>query len=68
MATIQREKVYEEILVKDQWAITKACCDKLQTIGAGWGFCPFCGEKIIEADTVVDSIPSAEKAEAMEGK
>jgi hypothetical protein len=62
MATLQREKVYEEILIRDQWKVTKACCEKLEAVQAGWNFCPFCGEKVTYADTVVDTVPNVGKA------
>lgn len=61
MATLQREKVYEEILVRDQWNITKTCCDKLKSVQTDWAFCPFCGEKLTYADTVVDTVTAADK-------
>lgn len=61
MATIRRKQVYEEILVRDQWEITKACCDKLTSIQADWKNCPYCGEKITESDAVVDTLPNAGK-------
>mgnify|MGYP001043027497 CR=1 FL=1 len=45
-----------------------ACAHCGEALESAWVYCPFCGEKITVAEAVIESVPSAEKAAALEGK